>query len=143
MFAIALVLYEKKWFPKSMEMLNRSSMFFIAGFIAYELAKRIKPGTISNATIWFSLFFVMLFKPVVGESRMALGVQACAMVVFLLGLMNESESTLAKWLRSRAIVSIGKISYSLCLCNVFFLVLFLKHSSPCLARRKPFMSNWE
>ncbi len=124
LLSIALVVYEKKWFPDRYEVLNRSGMYFAAGFLAYDFSKSIATR-FTSATAWLALFTVIFFKPIMGESRMAAVVQLAAMMVLILCLINHADSSLGKLLRNRLSLFLGKISYSLYLVNVFFLVIIL------------------
>lgn len=102
-------------------------MYFIAGFIAHELAGSAILGKLMKGWRWTVVFACMiLFRPIVSmHSRIGLLIQLLCITLVVAHLASDTTTPLARFLSRRVSVFFGRISYSLYLWNVAILNLLL------------------
>jgi peptidoglycan/LPS O-acetylase OafA/YrhL len=102
-------------------------MYFVAGFIAYELIGSSTVRKLMKGWRWAVVFACMiLLRPLVSmQSRIAVLIQLLCITLIVADLASNGETPLARFLTHRVSRFFGRISYSLYLWNVAILNLLL------------------
>ncbi|MBL0059331.1 MAG: acyltransferase [Elusimicrobia bacterium] len=123
----SVLLLESSYISFGIQLVSGCLMYFVAGFIAYDLSKSTLIQDLMRGWRWVSVLAIIIFLRAFFSlsSNVAKLLQLAGVVVFISYLLSGQTSSLTRFLSWRISVFFGKISYSLYLWNVIFLNILL------------------
>lgn len=123
----SLLILESPFLSFGMWMLPGWLMYFVAGFIAYDLRRSTLIADLMNGYRWIPVMLTVLMLRACFSPRSTIGlvIQLAGIIVVIAYILGENRNHMTSFLSSRVSVFFGKISYSLYLWNVVFLNIIL------------------